>query len=62
MFATFSGLVCIGAGGTGLWYFLPKNGVVHPLTQKPFFDSMVAITIMSTIALGVALVVEALVG
>jgi hypothetical protein len=62
MFNALSGLVMVGVGSGGFWYFMPKNGVVHPLAKKPFFDSMITIAIMTVLAIGVALIGDALLG
>ena len=58
MLSIVSGFVAIGASGAGLWFFMPRNGVVHPLARKPFFDSFVTIAIMTVFVLGVALIVD----
>ena len=58
MLSILSGVVAVGASGAGLWYFRPRAGVVHPLVLKPFFDSFVAIAIMSVFAVGVALILD----
>jgi len=57
-----SGLILTALGGGGFWYFLPRDGVVHPLVTKPFFDSFVTIAIMTTVFVGLALIAEAVVG
>jgi hypothetical protein len=62
MFSILSGAVLVGASGTGLWYFLPHNGQVHPLAKKPFFDSMITITIMTMLVLGIGLLGEGIFG
>jgi hypothetical protein len=62
MFSILSGAVLVGASGTGLWYFLPHNGHVHPLAKKPFFDSMITITIMTMLVLGIGLLGEGFFG
>jgi hypothetical protein len=60
MLSILSGLVAVGASGAGLWYFKPRGGAVHPLVVKPFFDSFIAIAIMSVFAVGVALILDGL--
>ena len=55
---SLSGVVAVGASGAGLWYLMPRNGVVHPLVTKPFFDSSVVIVIMGVFAVGLALIIS----
>ena len=62
MFSVFSGVVLIGAGGTTLWWFAPRKGVVHPMVLKPFFDSTLAITVMGVTAVGIGLLVSGFIG
>ena len=51
------GIVVTGAGGASLWYFMPHNGVIHPLARKPLIDSIIPIGIVPALAIGVALIV-----
>jgi hypothetical protein len=60
MFSVISGVVLIAIGGSGFWYFLPRNGQVHPMAKKPFLDSMITITIMTIVVLGIGLIVQAI--
>ncbi len=62
MIAFLSGLVVTGAGSAGLWYFSPRNGQAHALALKPVLDSMIPIGIVTALAVGVALIVDGLVG
>lgn len=57
MISILSGIVVTGAGGASLWYFMPHNGVIHPLVRKPLIDSLIPIGIVSALAIGVALIV-----
>jgi hypothetical protein len=59
---TLSGLALMALGSGGFWYFLPRDGVVHPLVRKPFFDSFVTIAIMTIVFVGLALIAEAVIG
>jgi hypothetical protein len=62
MLSFISGLVVTGAGGASLWYFKPRNGIPNALAIKPVLDFAIPIAIVSTLALGVALIVDGLVG
>lgn len=57
-----SGVALMVLSSGGFWYFMPSNGVVHPLVKKPFFDSFVTIAIMTTMFVGLALIAETIVG
>jgi len=61
MFSIISGVIIAGAGGTGLWYFMPRGGQPHPLATKPFVDPLIPIGIVSALAIGVALVIAGMV-
>ena len=43
MISILSGIVVTGAGGASLWYFMPHNGVIHPLARKPLIDAFIPI-------------------
>jgi hypothetical protein len=58
MLSIVSGVVAIGASGASLWYFKPRDGVVHPLVLKPLFETFLAIAIMGVFAVGVALILD----
>jgi hypothetical protein len=62
MFSILSGAALVGISGTGFWYFLPRNGQVHPLAKKPFLDSMITITIMTFLVVGIGLIVDTIAG
>jgi len=57
MISILSGVVVFGAGGAGLWYFMPNQGVAHPHTKIPVLDSFIPIMIVSAFAIGLALIV-----
>lgn len=61
MLTVVSGLVAFGAGGTGLWYFKPRDGVAHAIVTTPLLDTLVPIAIVSLMAIGAALVVAGVV-
>jgi len=58
MLSILAGVIVAAGGGAGLWYFLPNNGVVHPLATKPLLDSMIPITIVCALVIGVALIIS----
>jgi hypothetical protein len=61
MVSLLSGIVMTGASGASLWYFMPHGGVTHPISRKPILDWLIPIGIVSGFAVGVALLVSALV-
>ena len=61
MLSVISGVVVFGAGGAGLWYFKPHDGVAHPLATAPLLESVVPIGIVSALAIGVSLIVAGVV-
>jgi hypothetical protein len=62
MLSILSGVMLIAAGGTSLWWFTPRNGVVHPMVLRPFFDTSLAIGVMGVLAVGLALLVSGIAG
>ncbi len=58
MMSVISGLVVFGAGAGGLWLMIPRNGVPHHLARVPFLDSLIPITIVAALAVGLALVIN----
>jgi hypothetical protein len=57
MLSIISGVVVAGGGGVGLWYFMPKHGQVHRFAKIPLLDSLIPIAIVTTLAIGVAMIV-----
>jgi hypothetical protein len=62
MIAFLSGLVVTGAGGASLWYFKPRDGQMNVLALKPVLDFLIPIGIVTTLAVGIALIVDGIVG
>jgi len=62
MITVISGLVVTGAGSASLWYFKPRNGQTHALALKPVLETMIPIGIVTTLAVGMALIVNSLLG
>ncbi len=61
MLSILSGLIVTGAGATGLWYAMPRNGEVRAFAKKPIVNSLVPIAIVSALAIGIALIIAGLV-
>jgi len=51
------GLVLFGVAVLLFWQFKPRDGKVNPWVTKPLFQSAIPITITSTAALGLAMIV-----
>ncbi|MEJ2376883.1 MAG: hypothetical protein P8Y53_12545 [Pseudolabrys sp.] len=62
MLSLVSGAVLVAVSGTGFWYFMPRNGMVHPWVTKPVLDSLIVIAIIGIAAVGLALIVSAVGG
>ena len=60
MFSIISGLVLIVVPSAGFLYLLPRKGQVHPLVRNSDVGSMVTITIMSAVAIGIAILCDGL--
>jgi hypothetical protein len=53
---SLAGLVILAAAIAGLWFMLPRNGVVVRAATMPFVESLIPIGIISGIACGIALI------
>jgi hypothetical protein len=62
MISAIVGVVVFCAGGTGLWYFIPRNGQSHPHTEVPVLDSVIPIMIVAAFAVAVAMIVAGVAG
>jgi len=62
MLSIISGAALVGAGGTTLWWFAPRKGVVHPMVTKPLLDACIAIAILGLSALGIAFLIAGFFG
>ncbi|MGH6725241.1 MAG: hypothetical protein ACREB8_01685 [Pseudolabrys sp.] len=61
MISVISGLIVAGGGGAGLWYLMPRNGEPHRLARAPLLDSLLPISIVAALAVGVAMIVAGIV-
>ena len=61
MISVISGVAIAGAGGTGLWYFMPRHGKVHPLARRPFIETVIPVAIVSALGAGLAMIVSGMV-
>jgi hypothetical protein len=57
MLSVISGIVIMGSGGGGLWFFMPNKGEPHAHTTVPVLDSVIPILIVTAFAVGLALIV-----
>ena len=60
MFSTIIGAALTIASVAFFWYLLPRNGEVNPLVKNSDVGSMVTIGIMSTLSIGIAILVGGL--
>ena len=51
------GLAIAGVGGTGLWYFLPRNGHAHSAMAVPYLDLLIPVTIVMAVMMGILMIV-----
>ena len=61
MISTVVGAVMVVASSVVFWRLLPRNGEVNPLVQNSNVGSMLTITIMSVLTIGVAILWSGLV-
>ena len=62
MIDVVSGIVIFVIGCFGLWYFKPRNGVLHPHTKIPVLDSVVPVAIVAAFGVGVSMIVAGVAG
>jgi hypothetical protein len=53
-----SGAGLIAAGCAGFWYLLPRQGRIHPLTEKWDGGQMLTIAIMTAVTIGFAILID----
>ena len=61
MLSIISGAIVASGGGFGLWYFSPHGGQTHPLARQPLLDSIIPVSIVSALAIGVAMIIAGIV-
>ena len=62
MFYIILGAVLVVAPSAFFWYLLPRKGRVNPLVRNSDVGSMVTIAIMSIGTIGIALLIQGLIG
>lgn len=62
MLSILSGVIIFGAGATGLWYIMPRNGQIHRLAKAPLLDSLIPIALVTAFGIGTALIVAGVAG
>ncbi len=60
MLSVLSGFILAGAGGTGFWYLLPRDGRVHPLAVMPVLDWLLPTLLVGAVVTGLALIAAGL--
>ena len=55
MLSIICGLALIAGGAGGFWFLLPRNSQEHPFVENTGVGSTVAIAIISSLSIGVAL-------
>lgn len=53
----FSGIVLTGAGVGGFVYLRPRNGQIQSIVLMPVLDWLIPVTLTTTLAFGVTLIV-----
>ena len=59
---TLLGTALVAGTGATFWYLLPRNGKEHPWVRNAGVGSMVTITILTLLIIGLALFFEGLFG
>lgn len=52
------GFLITGVSAWTFWYLLPKNGQIHPIVMMPFLDQFVPVSLISGLALGIAMFIS----
>jgi hypothetical protein len=59
---TVIGAALVAGTGASFWYLLPRNGKEHPWVSNSGIGSMVTITILTMLTIGLAVFFEGLFG
>lgn len=62
MFAIICGAALVGGASVSFWYFLPRNGQVHPLVEKFDGGSIITLAIMTIFTTGVVMMFAGFLG
>jgi hypothetical protein len=62
MFSIICGAALVVATSTSFWYFLPRNGQVHPLVERFDGGSMITLAIMTVFTTGVVMMFAGFLG
>jgi len=62
MFTAICGAALAAGASTSFWYFLPRNGHVHPLVEKFDGGSMITLAIMTIFTTGVVMMFAGFLG
>ena len=58
MFEILMGVALVVGASTAYWYLLPCNGQVNPLVKNSDMGSLITITIMTIVTVGIGLVID----
>jgi len=62
MFIVIFGAALVAVTSASFWYFLPRNGQVHPLVEKFDGGSMITLAIMTILTIGVVMMFAGFLG
>jgi len=62
MFIVICGAALAAGAGASFWYFLPRNGQVHPLVERFDGGSMITLAIMTVFTTGVVMMFAGFLG
>jgi hypothetical protein len=54
IFDSLAGVLTIVIAAAAFWYFMPRNGKVHPWVTKPYPESTIPLAIMAGFTFGLA--------
>ena len=62
MFAVICGAALVVGASASFWYFLPRNGQVHPLVERFDGGSLITLAIMTIFTTGAVMVFAGFLG